>query len=256
MKQNKIALLSLLAVSPLFLANSPAPYATVEDYTDISVVCNSVTEVSNGYAYDLSVTNTGDYYALLNQGMIINDRYFYGDVEEELFFEEAIAPKQSKTFKYVSTEKYEDLENAKWAMRAFTYLDSGITFSDLSIEYQGNKMYAINGKGKGDGDYYYCCIMELTYEDTTYYVSSKLNFNKKLAYFTTTQEIDASKITLKQITAYRSVYNTYKGGKILAYIIYGFIGLIILFVLLIPAAIIIPVSIAKSRHRKNQEINH
>ena len=251
-------IIPLVLAVPFLMANSPRPAATTTNYEDFKVTTSYIGEIDIGeqriFQYGINIENTGNSYLLMDDYLAYNNSGL--SVKPYLFNSEVVAPGQIEDFIHESYGKMEfDDANDKWWGSTYYTKDENVTFSNISvvIDDRSNLInsYQIKADIANRGDYYYEAIVELIYDGDTYYIRSHISNNEM--YFTTVDDIDLNKLTIKSMTAYRSSYETYKGGKVLAWIIYGFFGLIGLGILLIPPAIIIPVSIVK--HKRRQRAN-
>lgn len=249
-------------MSPLLMANSPVPYPDLHAYQDIDVTTSFVEKFINSanvelYKYNVTVNNTGEMPALLNHYLHYERSTSASDIIERpsIFNDEVLMPGQSETLIMNWTEEMSfDDENDRWTTETLINRDNNVTFSNITVKSNGDNNYQVNAKIKGTGDYYYTSIIELEYDGVVHYIEVRITTGKMMSTFSTTEEIDLSKLKINSITAYRSTSNTYKGGVILAWMIYGFFGLILLALLLIPAAIIIPISIVRYKRNKRKNI--
>ena len=261
MKKNYLRYLPLLMLSPLLMANSPAPYPDLYDYRDLNVTTSFLDkandqELGEVYRYSVTVNNTGDSLALLNHGINLETDHegYYSTERGTIFYDEVLMPGKTETVIISCTNEMNfDDENDQWMTETLINRDDNVTFSNISVE-EKNGYYQLNAKIKGTGDYYYTSIVELEYDGEIHYIEVRITTGKMMSSFDTSETLDLSKLKVNSITAYRSTNNTYKGGVILAWMIYGFFGLIILGMLLIPAAIIIPISIVRYRRNKRNNI--
>lgn len=258
MKKNGFKLLPLILMSPLLMANSPAPMPSSGTYENINVTF--VLDKSEGSKkfYDVKVENTGDNFALINYNLrgYISSDYIYTDLVPLLFKSEVVAPSKSVhySFETESDFDYTD-ENIEWTTEQYFEKDDDVTFNNITFSEYKDKYYKMSFKTHNLGDYYYSLILELEYDGNTYYIDSHLSrSDTKSAYFETYESLDLSKLKATNVYAFRSNYHTYKGGQILAWIVYGFIGLVAFAILLIPPAIIIPISIVRYKRNKRKNI--
>lgn len=239
---------------PFLMANSPAPFPTSAEYYDINVAYSFVGKEDNDYLYDLTITNTGNEYALISQYLGANYSGIYGTIECDAFRNECLAPNQTKTYKYVADGNFDNIVNEEitWHTYYYSIKENNITWSNVSIQ-KGSSYYVIKGDFKNVGDYYYSSIVELVYQDETYYIDARYS-DKSLRLYVE-QDINPNNIEIKNITFYQSSYQTYKGGMYLAYAIYIFLGLLILGIFVIPPAIIIPISVVSYKRKKHNNVS-
>ena len=134
-----------------------------------------------------------------------------------------------------------------------TLLDENIQPKNCNISHVENNTYVLNGDFGDLSHYYYEGIVDLTYEGKEYSIHIDLDRTKK---FTTSKALDLTKLTINKVSAYRSSYNRYNGGKILEIIGIVFLVCIAIDIFIIPPSIIIPVSIVKYRRRKRKQIGN
>ncbi len=238
------------------MANSPAPMPTITKYDDIDVSYTFIERGEDALVYDMAITNKGNSFALVSNYLeSINPSKYFGYIKGDVFRDECLAPNQTKTFKFLSYDPIEDFiqDDTTWSTKCYGTLDDNITWSNPVIE-KNTAYYTIKADFKNFGDYYYSAIVELMYEDEIYYIDTQCN-NKKYLCLYVEQEIDPNDIEVRNITFFRSSYTTYKGGNNIATVIYVFFGLILLGILLIPPAIIIPVSIVSYKRKKRNNIS-
>lgn len=260
MKKRRIGL--LLLAMPLLMANSPAPYPSSNSYKDIEA---SITKLHD-YAYRLNVKNTGDYhlsrgnfYLYDNEGLLVEQ--INKPIENAIFKTQKIGPNESASYiiQY-STNGAKDLTIVeKITTEAYDIKDENVTYSTPTIKKEKSSDYAnyykINSKFSHLGDYYYIAAVSVTYKGEKYSFTTGTDSKA----FVTNEELDLSQLTIENIAFYRSNYNTYKGGYVLAgifyviqYLPYVMLGL----ALIVPPAIIIPISVTKAkRRRRRQEQN-
>lgn len=259
MKTKNFKLLPILVFAPLLMANSPAPMPTITDYDDIDVSYTFIEKSEDSLLYDMTITNKGSSFALVSNYLkSINPSRYFGHIKGDVFRDECLAPNQTKTFKFLAYDPIEDFiqDDTTWSTQSYDTLDDNIAWSNPVIE-KNTAYYTIKADFKNLGDYYYSAIVELMYEDEIYYIDTDYN-NKKYLCLYVEQEINPKDMEIRNITFFRSLYETYKGGKIIANAtnaIYIFFGLILLGILLIPPAIIIPVSIVSYKRKKRNNIN-
>ena len=256
MKAKNFKLLLILAFAPLLMANSPAPMPTIRNYDDIDVSYTFIEKSEDSLLYDMTITNKGSSFALVSNYLkSINPSRYFGHIKGDVFRDECLAPNQTKTFKFLAYDPIEDFiqDDTTWSTYCYNTLNDNITWSNPVIE-KNTAYYTLKADFKNLGDYYYSAIVELLYEDEVYYIDAPYNNKKHLCLYME-KDIDPNDIEIRNITFFRSSYETYKGGKNIATGIYIFSGLILLGILLIPPAIIIPVSIVSYKRKKRNNIS-
>ena len=255
MKTKNYKLLPILLFAPLLMANSPAPMPTITNYDGIDVSYTFIERGEDSLIYDMTITNKGSSFALVSKFLSINPSRYYGYIKGDVFRNECLAPHQTKTFKFLSYDPIEDFiqDDTTWSTYCYDTLDENISWSNPVIK-QNTAYYTLKADFKNLGDYYYSAIVELLYEDEIYYIDAPYNNNKKYLCLYMEKDIDHNDIEVRNITFYRSSYKT-RGGRIIATGIYIFFGLILLGILLIPPAIIIPVSIVSYKRKKRNNIS-
>ena len=267
MKKRRVYL-GLLAL-PLLMANSPMPYPHYQEYDDIEV---NVTELSTsgekGHRYSFEVENTGNRHLYTQGGNtffsfagIDRDNYlvnaFSGQMTDKLFRTQTVKPGQTTTF-IVDNEEALDLEKTvRFKTHSFEIVDEGITYSEPIVEKdkENDNTYKIKTKFSKLGDYYYAIAVDVKYdgEDYSFVITDSKMFKVE-------KEIDLSKLSIENMTFYRSSYNTYKGGYVLYGIVkaaewapYILLGLFVL-ALIVPPAIIIPIKVSKAKRRRKKAL--
>lgn len=260
-KSKVLKMMSLALVVPLLMSNSPVPRPNFKDYSDLSVVATYLgLDENDYYKYNLDITNTGEEYALIDYyGREVNGQIFYlvGEINPEgVFYDQTIAPAETKSFIVLTSGPRELSPTDVWTLGAFEIKDETATFSNFSVSKYNNRdekiRYEIKYKATL-GDYYYGGIIHLKYNGVSYHLYSYLNNDSTI--IDAKEELDLTKLTIEGIDGYRSSYETYKGGQVLMWIIYGFFILVGAAVLLIPPAIIIPVSIVKYKRRQRKSVS-
>lgn len=256
MKVKNFKLLLTLAFAPLVMANSPAPMPAMTNYDDIDVSYTFIERGEDSLIYDMTITNKGNSFALVSDHLkSVNPSKYYGYIKGDVFRDECLAPHQTKTFKFLSYDPIEDFiqDDTTWSTCCYNTLDENVSWSNPVIE-QNTACYTLKADFKNFGDYYYSAIVELLYEDAVYYIDAPYN-NKKYLCLYMEKDINPNDIEVRNITFFRSLYETYKGGKIIATVTYIFFGLILFGIFLIPPAIIIPVSIVSYKRKKRNNIS-
>ena len=213
MKHKAKFALSLLFITPLLMSNSPAPYPSTDRYEELDVTYTLLDRVdigdgALGYRYQLDALNTGELYANTRSWNIkIKEGYLSMNPEGLLFDDEAIIPKESKTY-YVTLSIELEPEDDTWITNAFSVVDEDVTFANYSIERVQDKKYKLKADISGLGDYYYCALVEVTYNEERYAFSVYLNNTDSL--ISTFEELELDKLSIDKITAFRSSYQKYK----------------------------------------------
>lgn len=248
----KLRFVPLLLLSPLLMANSPAPQPSMEIYGDIEVTATYVGLSGESYKYELQIHNVGAFHAMCSpySYLSLNGEYTYGDFENGIFEDELIAPGQTAT-KYFLSSKELTLNPSEdhWFMYCYNQVDENVTFNNLSVSKVEDKKYKVNGDIKGIGDYYYSYAFDVTYDGVDYSFDSHF----KDFQFDTYEDLDLSKLTIKKATAYRSGYKTYNNGFGTFLLVCGIV-LGVGFGLMVVGGItaIIVVNVVKHKRRKRQ----
>lgn len=241
-------LLPLLLSVPFLMANSPAPYPDKEKYNQVETTCSFLYEKEGKYFYQVSHYNKGELYASFNSNNYSNSR-----IDTPLFEDWLLAPNKTESYiislngeintKYIAS-RYEAM--------AYTTLDENATFTQINIVKEGND-YLLKAEINGLGDSYNDAVLEIEYEGVDYAFSVSLN-GKRNVRVSEDKNLDTSKIVIRNAKVYRSLYATYKGGKIITGIIYVFlIAIGLTLVLGIAAAIVIPLAIRSKRRKRIQQ---
>ena len=260
MKKRRISLI-LIAV-PFLMANSPAPRPSYKDYTDIETSVNKI----HDYAYRLNVKNVGDAHLYRNNfnlydedDILINN--FSLKSENAIFNSQVLGPNESSSYiiQYSPDQKV-DLNVAKVTTTAYSNKDESVKYSAPTIvrtqstEY--DYYYKVDSKFSNFGDYYYQAAVTVKYKGELYSFTIGTTYKT----FATYEELDLEQISVESISFYRSDYNTYKNNGLYyayaallyaaQYLPYVLVGLLII----VPPAIIIPISVTKAvKRRRRQE---
>ena len=244
-------LLPLLLSVPFLMSNAPAPFPSMITYIDVETSCNYLYEQEGKYFYQVNHFNKGGSYADINR-----NTYSYSRIDSPLFEDYLLAPNKTESY-IISLNEETDTEYIASRYEAMTYttLDENATFTDVSIVKEGND-YILKTNINGLGDYYYDAVLEIEYEGIDYAFSVSLN-GKRNVRVSEDKNLDTSKIIIKNVKAYRSTYNTYKGGSIITAIIYIFaIALGLTLLLGITAAIVVPLAIRSKRRKRMKQNNN
>ena len=208
----------ILLAAPFLMANSPAPWATTFEYSEISI--SEISQTGNDITYTL--TNTGDKYISEGPAMapvfgnfITENGAKHVNVAanfvDQIFTNQGLGPGQSARF--VSHMGYNI--NADYIRGFESYAleerDTNVEFSNVTFTKTGDKVYSLVSDVTGLGDYYYTIVVDVTYDGKDYcfgIVDDHINN----ATVETMQDLDLDKFEIKDIKAFRSMYNTYKGS--------------------------------------------
>lgn len=214
----RLALTGLLMVAPFLMANSPAPWATTIEYSEISI--SDISQTGNDIAFTL--TNTGDKY--ISEGSTMAPVFgnfimengakhvnVVANFVDQIFTNQGLGPGQSASFTThmgynINAENIRGFESYALEER-----DTNVEFSNVTFTKTGDKVYSLVSDVTGLGDYYYSVVVDVTYDGKDYcfgIVEDRVNN----ATVETMQELDLDKFEIKDIKAYRSMYNTYKGS--------------------------------------------
>lgn len=258
---NKKIFVPLLLLTPLLVANSPAPSPTEKDYDNIAVTTTFLSQDEyNNYHYRLKVENIGEEYAgMFHYGgfRFANTTVYPLDESDFLFDNEMISPHKSKVLEVYSTSQLDlDNDKFKWVTWAFDNPDADVTFSDNpTIKLLDDKRYEMEVDIKNMGDYYYAVVAEVDYDGVNY----AFYFSSDSKIFRTNQDLDLSRITITKLSAYRSSYNRYhflgvNWELVLQVIFWVLLGTIV-FHGIVAMAVFIPLSIRKKRRQNNTKSN-
>lgn len=232
-------------------------------YNDISLVVNEIQEGDNYYRYKIDVTNNGDEYAFIREnGITINNDsenddqksfiYLY-NADNFLFDYEVLAPKDSKTYYISSYEEIKINENDKFSTYYYSLPAENATLSNTELVKSESNKYLIFKYQANNFDfknYRYIVVVEFEYDNTKYAVynyfyssdNNQLGIRPKIPL-----ESDNIKLINSKVFIDRKINNN-NGLSVDAFIVMiTVISFILFFVVPIAAAIIIPLSISKSR---------
>lgn len=208
----------ILLAAPFLMANSPAPWATTFEYNEISI--SEISQTGNDITFTL--TNTGDKY--ISEGSTMAPVFgnfitengakhvnVVANFVDQIFTNQGLGPGQSARFTThmgynINAENIRGFESYALEER-----DTNVEFSNVTFTKTGDKVYSLVSDVTGLGDYYYTVVVDVTYDGNDYcfgIVEDRVNN----ATVETMQELDLDKFEIKDIKAYRSMYNTYKGS--------------------------------------------
>ncbi|MBO5577615.1 MAG: hypothetical protein J5955_00665 [Bacilli bacterium] len=250
MKANKVKYLAPLFLFPLLLANSPAPFPEHGHYKDIEVAYSFVSESGDYRKYDLTITNTGESFALIHRGLFTdNDWHFYDVTDNNIFETECVGSGKTKVFQLTTKAVLENEIEAttKWETVYYPIVDNGVSYTNPNVTVD-NGDCVIKANFKNVGDYYYAAVVELKYQSETYFVDSKYNGSLR---FSIGQDLNPSDVEIQNITFFRSSYHVYMSRLLPFFITY----LVIIGVFLVTTITSITVFlIVRNKRNKNKEI--
>ena len=249
MKTNKVKYLATLFLFPLLLANSPAPFPKYDNYEDIEVSYTFLEVDGRNRLYDLTITNTGDSFAIVSESLSTDDYYFGNVSGSGLFENECVAPGQTRIFKLTTTTVLEDVIEAttKWETRYYSIVDNNVSYSNPRVS-KNSSQCVIDANFKNVGDYYYAAVVELKYQSETYFVDSKYNGSLR---FSIGQDLNPSDIEIQNITFFRSSYHVYMSRLLPFFITY----FVIIGAFLVTTITSITVFlIVRNKRKKNKEV--
>lgn len=250
MKTNKVKYLATLFLFPLLLANSPAPFPEHSNYKDIEVSYSFVSESNNDRKYDLTITNTGESFALVHRWLVTDDyKYFDGLTENNVFKTECLGPGKTKVFQLTTTAVLENEIEAttKWKTIYYPIVDNGVSYANPNVTVD-NGNCVIKANFKNVGDYYYAAVVELKYQSETYFVDSEYNGSLR---FSIGQDLNPSDIEIQNITFFRSSYHVYRSA-LLSFLITYFVIIGVFLVTTITSITVF--LIVRNKRNKNKEI--
>ena len=258
--KNRKSLIPLLIILPFLMANAPAPSPTYGKYEDVSFNVVSCTPVDYGegtqrYNYVFEVTNTGNLYAMGSFVITTKDNDYQKTLNCQkhklLFKNEVLAPGQTERYTY---SDYYELSNDLITYVSTNCLiieDTNVKYSDITITADKDRVRTYNVKMKTTnlGDYYYGAVFDVNYKGQAY--SFTANAKDNIKFYTDTVELDLTQLEVTNVRFFRSSYNTYKVGRVIAAVINVMIGCFIFFVVAgITAAIVVPIAVSRRRRRR------
>lgn len=240
----------------MFMANSPAPKDAFGSTYEMDITFSETTSVEAPFEYEMTVNNTGTKYGTMfyNNALGVYDYwgvldYYFTtkDYDKPLFTNELILPGKTATYKYRLNDKFEPSLDETVRYYGFTissYEGEPIAFEKCSINKVNGEVrtYEVTGISKSFYKKYGTCLaVEVSYdgEDYAFYIESK---NSK-SYFTTSQYIDLTKLTIKKVTGYvgHKLRSSINISSILLYVLMAIaIGAIPTIVFIVAPAILIP----------------
>ena len=172
----KKALFLTLLISPLFLANSPAPYSRPDAYEDFalkSVTYEASVENPGTYIFSLEVENTGDGYLEMYSYDLIEPT---GDFEGsyEVFYEYDylfVRPHDTSIIKGLSTKQYA-VTNLKMNGNGFVDLVETADYSFSFYEFSGQD----EASSEGMNLFYYRFNLKYNLPDKEYNYSMMIDY--------------------------------------------------------------------------------
>ena len=250
MRSKHLSLLTFAIIAPLLMANSPEPIPSLDEYNAVSINCELFAHSGDDFTYKATITNTGNRYIpiyrsqLSNRDKSINIR----ELKQRTFGTEVLVPGDTKTYQFTTKYATEFKETDSWYCYAYNTIDPNVKFSNVSIEHVESNKYKFNFTATNTGDYFYHAIVQIDYQGTTYAFSINMD-NEYEQYIETISYLDVANISITNVIAVRSIYQPHKNSvrKITYYIVIPVVAIL----LVIGAAIAIPLIIFKKRERKN-----
>lgn len=263
MKKNKL-LIPLLMLCPMLMANSPAPYPTLETYYGLQVTGSNTgrTNTAGETLYDITVNNVGDRNIIplssvtgqLHNSITYSHSFSWNYYTANIFEKWAIAPGNSVSFTTpIYGNTISDFSQYTWYVSTYYIECPNITIENMALSKEaGFHTYKLNGNVSNLDDYYYSAIVEVVYKGENLAFEASITKGSSRV-VKTKEELDLSKLEIKKATVYRSSYNTYK-NKVHPYT-YIAIAVMVGIVLFVGAAIAVPIIIVTTRKRnKNKYI--
>ena len=213
--KNKKVLLSLVMMAPLLMANSPAPYPSYDEYSNLEVQVQRLAEFPDyTYRFQLDIKNTGDTYAFAQYGYIrcnkdLDNTYQFEAYRQSIFNNEVIAPGKTQVFFTETWTQIDKIEGPlTWYLTTFSIPDLDVSFSNFTFKKVEENQYKISYKTTGLGDYYYSYIVDVVYQEKEYsFILSDYD-----PYVSTAEELDLEALNVTGMHAFRSSYKIYRGG--------------------------------------------
>ena len=239
MKNHKIALLSLLMLSPLLMANSPAPHVEPGDYKAFECKYVSTTKVDNVdsagktyYSYNFNIRNLGEGYI---ESVRVSCESFTGYLYNfsNDFSSNVIAPGKEAIYYYRTTQRYEHIANdthkytckayQEFVNDAFTTDKKEITVDTYKSDSETYYYYYLSFDSDIDtknNDYRYGIIADVTYKGENYFTHVEYGEgNKVCLYSGLTEPLEIDELTVNNIKMTRSKRSGSAAGNIFLAII-------------------------------------
>ena len=230
MKRKASLILPLLMLSPLLMANSPAPMVRSEEYNDFTCSYLAREEVddlsSEGrFLYNFEVSNTGTGYIeyIYVQSDIINGNlYGYDPIFDDL----VVLPGQTSVLS-LRTNKDINMEGFNGTYHGRAYQQTiGDAFDNYSVEieerisdYSSYNTYSYyvsfnTNVNIANNKYEYGLVVELTYKGKNYAMHRDLGSSKEFYLCSSDEQLDLNQLAINKLTMtkgekYRSGLGTF-----------------------------------------------
>ena len=209
MKKNIKATSILLLAVPFLMANAPVPQCDPQKYYDFEATYVGYEQEEGKYNNTIHVKNTGKGY--------ISDSSFWvgtkkGDcdiasgvakLESTLFYNQVFIPNQEFDVSFKTNEIVNEPEKLAYTAHAYWDIDENATYSgslDITSSYNGGDSsfyYTLDLKIENeDSKYDYGAILEVVYQENTYYVAFQRG-----AMLISSEELDTSKLSSISVKA-------------------------------------------------------
>ena len=222
MKSKKLGIITLFLLSPLVMANAPAPQVSSSPYNDftmafVSKVVNP--EGSEGvFEFHYNVTNTGTGYLKDMQAQKDGRNESYITIDDEYFGDIVLGPNQTKEIKLYSTIDFETAEGISFTGLGFSeFLDNPFKDNDFKVEidqqYTTSTYYVIKANFNFDVDesgYRFGAIIDATYkgEDISIFNRDLYSDGRiEFGYYSETP-LDLEQFTINNIKIVKTEYHS------------------------------------------------
>lgn len=222
MKSKKLGIITLFLLSPLVMANAPAPQVSNSPYDDFTMTFISKTSNPDGsegvFEFHYNVTNTGAGYLKEIRAEKDSRNEAYLTIEDEHFGDIVLGPNQTKEVKIYTTIDFETTEGISFTGSGFSeFLENPFKDNDFTIEidqqYTTSTYYVIKANFNFDVDesgYRFGAIIDATYkgEDISIFNRDLYSDGKiEFGYYSETP-LDLEQFTINNIKIVKTEYHS------------------------------------------------
>ena len=210
MKKNIKATSILLLAVPFLMANAPVPQCDPQKYYDFEATYVGYEQEEEKYNNTIHVKNTG-------KGYISSESFWVGTkkgecniasgvakLESSLFTTQVLIPNQEFDVTFKTNETISEPEKLVYTAHAYWDIDENATYSGSLAVTKANNYgsksdfyYELDATiDEKDSNYDYGAILEIVYQEKTYYIAIKRNF-----IIQSNEELDISQLSSVAVKA-------------------------------------------------------